>query len=340
MKLISSLLIALTIAATAAKASDSLKFHPSNIYMMDEKFSHHIILVEKSTHQLYLYKNNKDSPTLLKVFKSLTGKFPGDKLVQGDRKTPEGIYFLNFFNSKEYLMKRYGDYGKIYGAGAFTSNYPNLIDRRDGKTGGGIWLHSTDDDNRILKGLDSRGCVVVAEEDLKEISQYVDLTNTTMIVTEDLRYLNAKTWNTKKTKLTNFITAWSTAWQNKDFETYINSYDKERFHSSTKGSYSAYKNYKRAVFSRADKPVIKFTNISIMGAKEYVIVQMQQDYISDIIQDSGKKILYLQKDKNYNWRIVAEKWSRLDKEIEDLSFTPSMRFFTSEKTEITNKTKL
>ncbi len=48
-------------------------------------------------------------------------------------------------------------------------NYPNPIDQRLKKTGGGIWLHSTNDETRIEKGLDSRGCVVAANNDLKEI---------------------------------------------------------------------------------------------------------------------------------------------------------------------------
>ncbi len=63
-------------------------FLPSNILMMDDKFSHHVILVEKATHKLYLYENSGTVPKLVRTFNTATGKFKGDKSVNGDHKTP------------------------------------------------------------------------------------------------------------------------------------------------------------------------------------------------------------------------------------------------------------
>ena len=300
-------------------------FFPSNILMMDQKFAHHVILVEKATHKLHLFENSGTSPKLVKTYSTATGKFKGDKSINGDHKTPEGIYSINDFLSKEELLRRHGKYAEIYGARAFPMDYPNFRDEREGKTGGGIWLHSTHDDNRISKGLDSKGCVVLQNADLRDISQYIEIERTPIIVVQDALYLTKTTWDRNRTDISQAVTKWSNAWKEKDFDTYISSYDSDRFHDRSKGSYSSYKNYKKAVFSRADKPNIKLEFISIMSNLEYAVVLLEQNYQSSVINDIGKKTLYLKKDANYEWKIVGELWSKT--ESSNIAFTPSKRFF-------------
>ena len=264
-------------------------FYPSNILMMDEKFAHHIILVEKATHKLHLYENSGTVPKLVKTFNTATGKFKGDKLMNGDHKTPEGIYTIYEFLSKEELLRRHGKYAEIYGSGAFPMDYPNFMDERAGKTGSGIWLHSTDDDNRIYKGLDSRGCVVLQNADLKEVSQFIQLEHTPIIVVQDIHYLSKTTWERNRKDISDAITKWAKAWQEKDFDTYISSYDTQKFYDRSKGGFASYKAYKKAVFSRPDSPSIKLSFISIMANMEYAVVHLQQDYRSSVINDIGEK---------------------------------------------------
>lgn len=293
--------------------------------MLDEKFSHHVILVEKATHKLHLYENNGTHPRLVKTFSTATGKFKGNKSISGDHKTPEGIYTIYEFLSKEELLRRHGKYAEIYGSGAFPMDYPNFIDTRAGKTGGGIWLHSTDDDNRISKGLDSKGCVVLQNKDLRDISEYIDLGHTPVIVVQDVFYLSQSTWERNRKDISDAVSRWAKAWQQKDFDTYINSYDPQQFHDKSKGSYASYKTYKKAVFSRPDTPQIKFDFLSILATDQYAVVQLQQDYRSAVINDIGKKTLYLKKDHNYDWKIVGELWDKVDHK--HVAFIPSKRFF-------------
>jgi hypothetical protein len=59
--------------------------------------------------------------------------------------------------------------------------------------------------------------------------------------------------------------------------------------------------------------------------QDYAVVRLQQDYRSPVINDIGKKTLYLKKDKNYDWKIVGEVWSAV--ENNSVAFTPSKRFF-------------
>ncbi len=320
-------ILVLLLALFNTGESFAQKFIPSTIYQLDQRFSHHVLVVEKSTHTLYLYEYAQDVPKLIKTYQVATGKIKGDKLVQGDEKTPEGIYHFQNFRSSEDLIGQYGDEtGKIYGAGAFTLNYPNEMDRRARKTGGGIWLHSTDDDARVSKGLDSRGCVVAIDQDLKEISQYIDLSNTPAIIVQDLHFLSEQTWRSNKEEILQTVQNWMKAWQEKNFKTYIQQYSKSEFYDRRKGNWNDYRRYKKAVFSRKDSPIIKFRNLSILSNRGYVVVTMEQDYSSDVIDDIGKKTLYLKQDENYEWKIVAELFNKLEKK-ETIAFTPSMRFF-------------
>lgn len=324
-----SLRYALSLLLMAPTLSLSDEFLPSAILELDQKFNHHTLVVEKNTHSLFLYEyNDSGTPKLVKEYKVATGKIIGNKEVQGDKKTPEGIYTFKKFHSSENLINKYGKTGLIYGAGAFTMNYPNTMDYRERKTGGGIWLHSTDDDLRINKGLDSRGCVVAKNKDLKEISEYIQLGNTSTIIVQDLHFLPKKNWLKKKKMIMKTLRAWMTAWQNKDFDRYINSYSKQEFMSS-KGNFYRYKKYKKAVFARADRPVINFNHISILKTANYAIATFEQDYSSRIINDIGKKVLYLKQNKNYEWKIVAEEFKKLKGTDHLKRFSPSQRFFSS-----------
>src|SRR5690606_37288374 len=106
------------------------------------------------------------------------------------------------------------------------------------------------------------------------------------------------------------VQRWVESWQAKDFDRYISSYDKEKFYDRSKGNFHSFKNYKRAVFARSDRPEIKMDFISILATADYAVVQLQQDYRSSVINDIGKKTLYMKKDWNYEWKIVGELWEK------------------------------
>ncbi len=322
MKFLRHALWALTLVTTLAQAED---FVPAHLLTLEERFAHHVLLVEKSTHSLHLYQNQNGLPKLVRTFKIASGKNRGDKLREGDRKTPEGIYSLNEFFSKQSLLQRHGEMAKMYGAGAFTTDYPNLMDQRDGKTGSGIWLHSTDDESRIDKGLDSRGCVVVNDTDLRAISQYLDLPHTPMIIVQDITYLSQKSWQKKRSELTEVIEGWAAAWKEKRFSDYIGYYHQQEFKDRSRGGFQSFKAYKQSVFARPDTPQITIDSVSILAAEGYAVATLRQDYRSPVINDIGKKTLYLKQDENYDWKIVAELWERYA--ADNVAFTPTQRFF-------------
>lgn len=308
-------------------ADDAAKLYPAPLLSMDNFYSHHVLIAEKSTHLLHLFKNNEGHPELVKSYQVVTGKKSGDKGLEGDFRTPEGIYSFTDFLTNKQLIEKSGAAGVIYGAGAFVTDYPNPIDLRMGKSGSGIWLHSTNDETRLDKGLDSRGCVVTANNDLLDVSKYLELYKTPIIIVQDLLFLNERTHETQKIEIKKGVEAWLDSWRNKDIEGYMSHYHPLEF-KDIKGNFAKYKAYKKAVFSMQGKPKIDLDNMSILQSKNYAVITFTQKYLSSTINDTGKKLLYLKQDDSYNWKIVSEVWTKNGLEgNERMAFEPSMRFF-------------
>ncbi len=326
--------VGLTLVFSQNSWTEEVEVSPAPLLGMDQFFAHHVIVAEKSTHNLYIFKNKDGSPELIKRYQMATGKKAGDKIFQGDHRTPEGVYYLTEFLTHQDLINRHGKQGEIYGVGAFVLNYPNPMDNKKGKTGGGIWLHSTNDETRIEKGLDSRGCIVTANSDLIDIARYIELNRTPIIVVHELTYLSKNRWEEKRQKVVSAIENWAEAWRTENYNNYIESYHKE-FKDPNKGGLAAFRIYKKAVFDQPGQPEVRIKDLSLLQAGNYIMATFKQEYKSSTIEDVGRKTLYLKKDEFYNWKIVSENWSKhgilpvspTEPTNQVASFEPSQRFF-------------
>ncbi len=253
-----------------------------------------------------------------------SGQKPGDKIFQGDKRTPEGVYRFTEFLNTEDLRGRHGKQGQIYGVGAFVMDYPNPFDRLNKKTGSGIWLHATDDEARINKGLDSRGCLVTANQDLIDISRFLELGKTSVVVVQDLTFLQRHTFLKKREKLKETVFRWLGAWQNKNLEEYLANYDKRDFRDPIKGDFAGFRAHKRQVFSYPGKPEIRIENLSILRSDEYAVATFKQFYQAGNLNGDGYKSLYLKRNDYYDWKIIAERWSKADLTAPNLEASPSL----------------
>ncbi|MEE8575302.1 MAG: L,D-transpeptidase [Thermodesulfobacteriota bacterium] len=157
----------------------------------------HVIAVDKDAHTLYLYESMQgpgSTPKLVKSFRILTGKVVGDKVKEGDKKTPEGIYFFTKTIPGSELPGKYGVH-------AVVTDYPNKVDRLDKKTGSGIWFHGTDDPPRLERPRDSRGCVVALNKDVIEITRYINHNETPIIVFDSIDFILAEDAGAKRSSI-------------------------------------------------------------------------------------------------------------------------------------------
>jgi len=139
----------------------------------------YMILVEKETQTLFVYAYDGQFREI-KRFRCSTGENRGSKKQSGDRKTPEGVYFIN-----NRFTKR--DLTPIYGTRAFPTDYPNYMDRFAGKNGSAIWVHGT---NKKLKDRDTNGCVAMVNKDIDALDKYIDLHHTPIIIQKRIKYVH------------------------------------------------------------------------------------------------------------------------------------------------------
>lgn len=178
----------------------SLKAQPVPEAVIALPAGEHAVLVEKQTQRFYVYGTNPATGVVTRVFDTAcsTGEAPGPKQVEGDKKTPEGIYFI----INEHLEK---DLTPTYGPRAFPTDYPHPLDRRQGKTGYAIWIHGTD---KSLKPMDTNGCVALENADVLRLSAYVTRHVTPVIIQDTIRYADPKAVAAWETDVTRFVGQW------------------------------------------------------------------------------------------------------------------------------------
>ena len=264
-----------------------------------------VILVDKAKFQLHLAEYLNHRISIKKTFHATTGKASGDKEVEKDLKTPEGVYFFTTKLTPPSLKKKFG-------ALAVMLNYPNPIDELQGKTGYDIMLHATDDPPRLQRNQDSEGCVVVDNPEIKEISQYIKLGITPMVIYPELKsdYLS-EDYNPDVKKA---FEAWLQAWQGKDIDKYIGSYDSKFTYNGM--NLKKYREYKQSLNGRYSKIDIDAKNVRFYYHPKYSVVTFTQLYESELkggakgFKSSGTKTLYFTKTGN-DYRIANESYSTI-----------------------------
>ncbi|AKV06882.1 MULTISPECIES: L,D-transpeptidase family protein [Pseudomonas] len=122
------------------------------------------VLVLKSAHQLQLIADGKP----LRTYRISLGKQPkGAKLMEGDKRTPEGFYWVDW--------RKVSDRFNL----AMHISYPNVSDsaraRREGvEPGGMIMIHGTPDTydypENLFHTLDwTDGCIAMRNMDMREV---------------------------------------------------------------------------------------------------------------------------------------------------------------------------
>ncbi len=172
------------------------------------------IVVEKESQQLFVYSFDKVFREVHR-FKCSTGKTDGPKLVSGDSRTPEGIYY----SDREFEKK---DLSATYGSRAFPVDYPNILDRMAGKTGNSIWLHGTD---KPKKPKDTNGCVVLADQDIDTLAKYIRFNRTPVIIAEKLNFVPVASVKRTGESINEFLFAWFDAIRNGTYQEYVKFYD-------------------------------------------------------------------------------------------------------------------
>ena len=289
-------LLILTLFLLSIPVSTNCANLPDNLLISPKAEPHHVVLVEKASQRLFVYEFAGDY-NLVATFKCATGESPGDKQASGDQKTPEGVYFFTKAVGERYLTP-------TYGARAFPMNYPNLMDRKMNKGGNSIWVHGT---NEELKERSTNGCIVLANEDVVALENYVKLWDTPIIIEQELNYVEGDSLLRQGQILLDRVEGWSKAWSQKDLDRYLSYY----------ASNFTWKNLdlqgwrKRKAWLNQHYRIIsvQLNDIRFFRQGKMVLATAQEIYQSNQFASAGLKHLYLVQNSE-EWRILGEKWRK------------------------------
>ena len=187
-------------------------------------------------------------------------------------------------------------------------NYPNAFDRIFHRTGSGIWIHGVDNESRLEKRFDTRGCVVLGNQDVIDLGKVLSMRQTPIVIVDDEKS-NEKPGvdvigvQPDTGPIGNRIRAWIAAWSSKDAEAYLKFY-----HHNFRGrgmNYKRWVQYKTTLAKFYSEINVKIRNLKILSHGKYSVAVFEQAYRSNKKQFFTLKRLYFV-GNDENAQILAE----------------------------------
>ncbi len=255
-----------------------------------------IVAVDKSSQTLIMLEQ-KSPLREVGRFSCTTGQSVGDKFVEGDLRTPEGVYFVG---SK---INRKLDWG-LYGNLAYSLNYPNPIDRIKGKTGGGIWLHGR---GKTFVPRDTLGCIALKVPDMREVEEQLSY-GMPVIVGSDISWTQEEGKTSDMAlNLVERLNAWANDWQNES-DAFFSYYDPALMNLSEGLDYKGFVDHKKRVFAAKPWIHVMVGNVRAAPGPDYWVTWFDQYYRTPGMVSTTGKRFYWMKDPEGNWRIVGREY--------------------------------
>jgi len=177
-----------------------------------------VYIAETSASALHRFERDGESVRAAGRDYISIGKGGVDKRLAGDQRTPLGIYFVIEQLDTARLHEKYG-------ATAFPLDYPNAWDRRQGRTGDGIWVHGVDRDGGVRPPLDTDGCIALPNDRLEALQGSFVANVTPVLVGRDLRLVDSSVVSADRAALEAAVGRWAGALQQGDMVAWLEMYD-------------------------------------------------------------------------------------------------------------------
>jgi murein L,D-transpeptidase YafK len=251
--------------------------------------------------RLYIYRNAGGEARYVADYYISSGKNGSQKLKEGDKKTPIGVYFVTANLPRQKLTD-------FYGSGAFPIDYPNDWDKRHGRNGFGIWLHGTPSDTYSRPPRASDGCVVLANQDLDAVGATLQVGVTPVIISDGVEWVKPSDSVPLREKLSHYLENWRRDWESGNIDAYIRNYGRD--FSSGKQNLDEWIKHKREVNATKQWVKVRISNVGMFsypGRDDLVVVNFDQEYLSNNLSNKMKKRQYWKKEnKTGHWKIVHE----------------------------------
>lgn len=271
---------------------------PRYLLQFDPK-QKHAIVIDAGRSRVYVYENAGGTPRIVADYYTTLGKRGIEKLREGDKKTPIGVYHVTSRIPGSKLPD-------LYGWGAFPINYPNEWDRMLGKTGYGIWLHGAPSDTYARAPLASDGCIALANPDIEDLGRRVQVGMTPVIIAERVEWMTQDAWRAERDAFMRQFQTWRADWESLDTDRYLDHYARD-FRSDGM-DLAAWQAHKRRVNAGKTWIRVSLNNITAFrgpGKQNLVSVTFDQDYRSNNRSQRTRKRQYWVMDDG-GWKIAYE----------------------------------
>ncbi|MDQ6963982.1 MAG: L,D-transpeptidase family protein [Mariprofundales bacterium] len=264
-----------------------------------------VFMIDKQRSRLFLFSRDADG-SLRKVADEyvVTGAVPGDKKMEGDGRTPTGVYrFVQRLEGRS-LEQRYGPV-------AFPIDYPNVLDRMHHKKGHGIWLHGYAPQVNRRPPRDTKGCFSLANDLLVQLAPQIVLGRSWVVVGNRLRFDDERARAQLRRSVAGALEEWLNDWSSLNTKRYLHHYHPSfrsgRYNLASWRAHKRYVNSHKRSISVTISAVTMIRDPNPREEGEVVIAQFKQHYRSDNYHDDTLKRLYLVRaNERQSWRILSE----------------------------------
>ena len=266
----------------------------------------HLVLIDTVKSRLFIYEKSDSGLKHVSDHYVSIGRNGADKNVEGDKRTPVGLYFAS--------KKLTAPLSDFYGDGAYPLSYPNELDTHNKKTGSGIWLHGTPKDTYSRPPRASDGCVVLSNPDLKKIAPILEYGNVPVVISDNVQWVDSEKYTQQNAELKTLQKAlnnWRLDWVSQDTNKYLSHYSEKFFYSG--GELREWANHKRRVQASKPKVKVEVRGVSMLGypasnknkKQDIIVVDFEQYYQSPSLKNKMRKRQYWQNENN-QWKIIYE----------------------------------
>ncbi|MBV1777319.1 L,D-transpeptidase family protein [Burkholderiaceae bacterium DAT-1] len=278
---------------------------PANLLYLAEKQTYAVV-VDASRSRIFVYRNDGGTPKYITDFYVTIGKLGFGKSREGDQRSPVGVYFVTGKLPREQLDKTYGAQADLYGVGAWPLSYPNDWDRREGRTGHGIWLHGSPADTYSRAPQASNGCVVLTNPDMGTLATYLT-TGTPVVISPKVEWISKEDWMMRRDAARAELESWRKDWESLDTTRYLSHYA-EQFTSGSL-NLAQWRTQKAQVNASKRWVKVQLEEVSLFAyptpTGAMLMANFVQNYQSDNLSNRMQKRLYWNRSGS-NWKIILE----------------------------------
>ncbi|MGQ0620291.1 MAG: L,D-transpeptidase Cds6 family protein [Panacagrimonas sp.] len=273
---------------------------PSAVLQLSPEYPY-LVLVDLPRSRLHLMQNVDGRLELVGSRYAAIGRGGFGKELEGDLRTPVGVYHVTGWMGDPELPE-------LYGTGALPLNYPNLWDQHQSKTGFGIWLHGVPRQTYARGPRSSEGCVTMANDDLLWLKPFVVGSRAPVVLADQLQWVPQRKVREERDAILDRIEDWRRAWASRDSDALLSFYRDETTAAGLSKTQFTPPRPQKLVSLRKTAANIDLSDVSVfrypgepMLLAEFTVKYHDVDY-----RFTARKEQYWRKDAGGQWRIFRE----------------------------------